>query len=109
MGKCVKCGTTENLVKHHTSYIPEIIELVCRKCDSKEKRYPKNRGFTILKVHPQRGLIFTTQNFMIHFNTDLLEIETAPLTPVGVVFPYKTNINEVKHGINLILRSLDLK
>lgn len=30
--KCKYCGSTEKLVRHHISYEPEIIEIVCVKC-----------------------------------------------------------------------------
>ena len=30
--KCAICGATENIQKHHTSYEPEIIQLLCVDC-----------------------------------------------------------------------------
>jgi len=40
-GKCSVCGSTEDLVRHHVSYDPEIIDILCRKCHSSlhMKRY----------------------------------------------------------------------
>lgn len=32
---CVKCGSKENLVSHHISYQPPIIQTVCQKCHQK--------------------------------------------------------------------------
>ena len=40
-GKCSICGSTEDLVRHHVSYDPEIIDILCRRCHSSlhAKRY----------------------------------------------------------------------
>jgi len=39
--KCIICGSTKDLVKHHVSYDPEIIDILCRKCHTSlhMKRY----------------------------------------------------------------------
>ena len=33
--KCAICGATENIQKHHTSYEPEVIQLLCVDCHKK--------------------------------------------------------------------------
>jgi hypothetical protein len=39
--ECTKCGAKDNLLDHHVSYVPEIIETLCRSCHmSFHKRYP---------------------------------------------------------------------
>lgn len=32
MNKCILCNSKEDIVKHHTSYIPPITILLCRRC-----------------------------------------------------------------------------
>lgn len=33
---CVFCGSTKNVIKHHASYEPEIIQHLCRSCHRRE-------------------------------------------------------------------------
>ena len=107
---CPRCREhTEKLVKHHVSYIPEVIEFVCKKCDTLERRNPKNRGFPILKVHPNRGLVFVSQKILSHFGTDLLEIELLPVSPFGVVFPYMTLLADVERSLEIVLEDIKLR
>jgi len=32
MSKCELCGATKSLVKHHRSYEPEVLQILCRAC-----------------------------------------------------------------------------
>lgn len=37
---CETCGSTENLVKHHITYEPELTKILCRKCHEKAHAKP---------------------------------------------------------------------
>ena len=106
--ECPRCGSTENLVNHHTSYLPEVIEFVCRKCDAKEKRNPKYRGFKVLKGYPSRSLLNFPKALLERFG-DLIEIKTAPVAPVGVIFQYDLPLEYVEQALELVLRDLQLQ
>ncbi len=108
--KCPKCGETINrLVKHHISYIPEIIEYVCDKCNKKERRSVKCRGPKIVMTYPQTGFAFLGKELANQFNSAILEIEMAPVSPIGIVFPYGMNFNEVLQCLNIISSNLELR
>jgi hypothetical protein len=53
---CVICGSTENLVSHHISYEPEIIETLCKSCHreihchTSIPRNPVTKGFLLVRV-----------------------------------------------------------
>ena len=32
MSSCKLCGTTQNLVQHHLSYEPEVLQTLCQRC-----------------------------------------------------------------------------
>lgn len=104
--RCAECGATRNLVRHHVSYIPEVTKTLCRKCDSKKRRHPIPRGFPILKVHPQQGAIKATRDIINHFGCELLELETPPLSPIGVVFPYSTPLEDVERSLEIVLEDI---
>lgn len=40
MNTCSLCTSKRNIVKHHTSYTPEKIQLVCRSCHKKLHQLP---------------------------------------------------------------------
>lgn len=105
---CSECNSTSHLVEHHVSYIPEITKPLCRKCDAKYRRQPISRGLPILKAHPSRGLIFFPKNLLHQFG-DLLELEVAPVSPVGIIFPYGMPLTDVDALLNLISESLHLR
>lgn len=107
--KCHRCGeTVDKLIKHHTSYLPEVIEEVCHKCDANDKRHPQSRGFKVLKAYPSRSLINAPKALLEHFG-DLLEIETAPITPVAAIFQYGIPLEYIVHGLELIIEDLQLR
>jgi len=35
IGNCKSCGSTHDLVRHHVSYRPETIQILCRACHGK--------------------------------------------------------------------------
>jgi len=35
MTECERCGSTENLLNHHVSYEPEVIQVLCTSCHGK--------------------------------------------------------------------------
>jgi hypothetical protein len=47
--QCVLCGTlTDNPIKHHVCYFPEMIQVVCKSCHSgihQGKKYPDSNLF----------------------------------------------------------------
>jgi len=72
------------------------------------RKNPKNRGFKIIKTQPPRGLTFFPKDLLIHFG-ETIEIETAPITPVGIFFQYGLSVDEVVHALNLIIDSVKLQ
>ena len=110
MKQCPKCDKiVKRLVKHHISYIPETIEYICGRCNSKKRRSVKCRGPKVVMLYPQTGFAFLGKELVIRLNSDILEIEMAPVSPVGVIFPYGMDFNEVKQCLNPIISNLELR
>ena len=106
LDKCTRCGSTGDLVKHHISYLPEIIEIVCRKCDGKERRNPISRGFKVLKAYPHRGMLLVPKYILENLG-DLIEIQTAPSMPVAVIFQKGLPLKAVREVLRLISDTLE--
>ena len=99
--QCQKCGSTKSLVNHHISYIPEIFTTFCRSCDRKAARKPKTRGFTILKVYPQSGMVRIPKDFCNEFG-DLIELYSPSSFPVALVFKYGLPLKDIGECLNRI-------
>ena len=107
--RCADCGATKNLVRHHTSYVPERTKILCRSCNAKERRYPPNRGLLpILKAYPPRGTIYVPRDILKQFG-GLIEFYLAPISPVGILFPYKMPFNEVERSLEIVLQDIRLR
>lgn len=52
MSVCEICGATDNLERHHTSYEPKVIIILCRNCHRKEHKKPNapKRPFTNIVI-----------------------------------------------------------
>lgn len=50
LGTCFKCGSTRNVIKHHTSYNPEIIVDCCRSCHNRIHQRIRRKGLCPLSV-----------------------------------------------------------
>ena len=107
---CSRCGSTISLRKHHVSYIPEVVEIVCRKCDAKERRtIPSSRGFKILKIYPQRGMVLIPKDTLMDFGSDLLELEKAPVSPVAIIFKCGLPIQYLKEALQILIKNIELR
>ena len=108
--KCTKCGSTENLETHHISYVPEVTETLCKKCNAKERRRDiKSRGFPIAKSYPQQGIIRLPKDTLLDFQSDLLEIERAPVSPVVVLFAYNLPLDHLIKSLEIVVKDLELR
>lgn len=106
---CANCGDTKNLVLHHTSYIPERTEVLCKSCDAKDRRHPQGGGLIpILKAYPQRGTVYIPKNTLIQFG-ELIAFYPAPVSPVGILFPYKMPLEKVEQVLKIILQDIRLR
>ena len=102
---CSNRGSSKNLITHH---IPEVTKTLSRACNSRERRKPLSRGFRILKAYPQQGIVLAPKDMLLEFG-DLIEIETAPVNPVAIIFQYGLPIDLLKGIVELILREIDLR
>ena len=109
LSKCPRCGKTTKLVKHHISYIPEVTEYICGKCNSKERRSTNCRGPKIILTYPQNSIAVLGKDVMRQFNSSILELELAPISPVGVIFPYGMSFSEVRQCLDPITENLKLR
>ena len=83
---CQRCGSAENLVVHHVSYIPEVVETLCKRCDAKERRHPpQGRGLHILKSYPHRSILLVPKR-MLEDLGEFVEIYPSSAIPLAVVF-----------------------
>ena len=105
---CAKCGATKDLVLHHISYLPEITQMLCRKCDANERRQPETRGFRVLKSYPQRGILLVPKE-MLETLGELVEIEGAPLSPVAILFKYGMPLKYLEEVLKIILKDIKLR
>ncbi|MCJ7759894.1 hypothetical protein MUP59_01970, partial [Candidatus Bathyarchaeota archaeon] len=53
--KCKICGTTEDLLRHHISYQPEVVEILCQRCHKMRHIY---KGASI-SVNGEKPLPYT--------------------------------------------------
>lgn len=55
-GACQRCGKVTILHRHHKSFVPEIIELLCASCHKKSepKRLPKNNRVIVPYLKPNQ-------------------------------------------------------
>ena len=104
---CADCGTTENLIEHHGSYIPEITEVLCVSCHAKQKRRkPKSgRGTVILKTYPQKCLVLFPKYMLKQFKGEFIELYTLSC-PVGIIFAYGTPFGQVEKATQIILNAI---
>jgi len=104
--ECPRCGKMDKLIKHHISYIPEIIERICRSCNGKNRRKIKCRGPYTVLTYPQNDMAILDKNIMRQFNSEILELEMAPISPIGVIFPYGMDFDEVIGCLPIITSNL---
>ena len=108
--KCTRCGSTEHLETHHISYIPEITKTLCKACNAKERRHSiKGRGFLIAKSYPQQGIIRLPKDTLLSFQSELLEIEKAPISPVAVIFAYNLGLEYLVESLRIVIQDLELR
>jgi len=106
---CKLCGATEDLVEHHTSYIPERTEVLCRKCDAKARRHLPSGGLIpIFKAYPPRGMVYIPQDILKQLG-ELIAFYPAPISPVGILFPYKMPLTDVEQVLKVILQDIRLR
>lgn len=108
VGICALCGEEKALVMHHISYIPEVTQRVCRKCDRHERRTPTSRGLLILKGYPQQGQL-AIPAWRLEQLGDLVEALETPVSPLLVLFPYGTPLRAIRGQLNIVCKDLDLR
>ncbi len=68
--ECQGCGATNHLVKHHVTYVPELIQILCRECHK--------------KVHVKRGIFQRPPGFVSSTGTRYPRKERSALIEVSV-------------------------
>lgn len=60
--KCFKCGSTRFVIKHHTSYNPEVIVECCRSCHQKIHHKVRKEGHCKYTVQEVKRLSMNSSN-----------------------------------------------
>ena len=103
---CAICNSSKSVLRHHISYIPEVIEYLCRACHGKKIRRKDAR---VLKAYPQRGILLIPKRTLLSFG-DSLGVEYAHAVPVAVIYNSNLSLNYVRDALStIILRKIKLK
>ena len=107
-GSCSECCAIGKLIKHHTSYQPEITTLICRKCHGKYTTKGKSgsRGFGFIRIYPS-GMASISKDFFKQFGS-LAELHLLNFNPVGIIFKAGLDLEYVVQTIDILKSSLEL-
>lgn len=105
--RCTLCGSVNNLVNHHSSYLDEDTVTVCRGCHLRlSKQKMPTRGFAVCKIYPTSNMAYIPQ-FVRKELGNIVEICTGPES--ALLFSYNTPLEDVQRSLQIILEDIKFR